>query len=1080
MIIERLTLQGFKSFARRSELHFETGVSGIIGPNGSGKSNIVEAIRFVMGSRARVLRASDANALIFHGGKARSQNPFAEVELVIRDGNKRLVVRRRIDRKGQQIVTLNGKRATFRQIETLLAGSGLGKSANAVIGQGEVSQIIESGPQALLERLEEAAGLRVVNLSLRETEQRLVRARKHLERISEKHALKEQERNRLRAEADQAEQSRKLQKELQSVQRGLYHARKKTLEKDIADTRRLLAALKRERAELERASAAEEQSKEALLASLSQLQEQLLEAQAAYTTLENKKSYLLKEKESIDNSSAKIESEIASLQREVKELGKYLPPKPPLPPRVASQSELKEKLDKANKRLQYLRSRKKEMMNSLSEARYRWLSYKEARYRYQIDYEAYRQAAKEKRELEEKEKELRRAVEELQKTFNDVERSYLALREEAEREHALIRELEAAIRAAESEEARLRKLIESGADLGRGPRTLAQSNNRGMLGVVANLLSVPKGLEIAAEAALGPRLQWVLVDDEAALEKALDILKRRGGRATILARSLARPRIRELDSWLGEKGVVGAARELFSIPHEEKLSNALFGDTLIVEDISHAIELAKRPRRVRMVTLQGEVIEVLGSVSGGRARKDAGERLLLRNRLSELQKEKEKAIERLREIKARADVSSKRIKEIKLEEARDELSRAKNELRATRLALERLVTVKEPHEPEEVSEPDETPLEEIEKQLKASEKEKESLDKALSLWEEYRRAKDKYQLEKQLYEERQARIGANEARLSELRREKAVLADKKDAILPQLKTIDKQLADSRHDELKENVHKLNSELEKLNIAQKERVKRLSAIASALEAAAIKLARREATLEEVSREGAGIADGEYARGSVRKLQARLREIQREIETIGPVNYRAEQSLNELQSGLSEIEEALREASAAAAKLETEAGELRRERDERLKVKFNLFREKFSYFGRALLSGIAKAELSEEGLHISIQPLGKRNKDLRQLSTGEKTMGALAFLFSLAEVSEGSLPIAVLDEVDAPLDESNILRFTSFLRKYSDNRQFILVTHQKRSMEACDVIWGVTNRDGESMIYGIKKKEEDLAQ
>ena len=173
MKIERLTLHGFKSFAERTELLFDHGVTGIIGPNGSGKSNIVEAVRFVMGSRARALRAREAEALIFHGGAGTRPMPFAEVELVVRNYRQRFVVRRRIDRSGNQEVTLNGKRATFRQIERALAGSGLGKHSHALVGQGEIGSVLESGPDALLERLEEAAGLRVVTLALRETKQRL-------------------------------------------------------------------------------------------------------------------------------------------------------------------------------------------------------------------------------------------------------------------------------------------------------------------------------------------------------------------------------------------------------------------------------------------------------------------------------------------------------------------------------------------------------------------------------------------------------------------------------------------------------------------------------------------------------------------------------------------------------------------------------------------------------------------------------------------------------------------------------------------------------------------------------------------
>ena len=1077
MKIERLTLHGFKSFADRVELSFEHGVTGVIGPNGSGKSNVVEAIRFVMGSRARALRAREAEALIFHGGDGRKPMPFAEVELVLRNGRERYVVSRRIDRSGEQEVRLNGKRATFRQIERVLAGSGLGKNAQAIVGQGEVALILESSPDALLERLEEAAGLRVVTLALRETRQRLERAARHLDQLREQHAGRLAEKARLTAEAEEARRAEALARERLEVQRGLFEARRKALAEEIERLRARISALEEERQALNARAQEERELQEAAERERALAETRLYELKAAHAAKESEARLLGRELEHLQAALKRLEEERARLTAERAKLEGLEPPRKPEPPGTEDEeARLHEERDRFQRALEEAREKLAALRRAHEEQRRAYQAYREALARYEAERGAYESARSERERWERVLQESRAHIEQLEAQRTEKLARAEALREERrklrEQRDALRAEAEAARREAE----RLEALVAGGADLAEGPRKLAKWRLAGTLGVVADLLEVPQGLEAAAEAALGPRLQWVLVEDEAAVKTAVERLKREGGRATLLARELARPRTRELSSWLSEPGVVGAARELFAIRGERKLTDALFGDTLVVEDLETALALARKAQRVRMVTRAGEVIDTLGSVSGGRAPRGAGERLALRNRLKQLRTEQSRAEDQLAELEERLAAHERALEALQLDALEEAWRGREAERRAAERALEGLAHVGEPpRPPEAVEPPDDGALQAAERAVGEAQQGYERTLERLRVWDAFRRAQEAYRLELRHYEERQERLAELSGRLEQLEAEQAAARQKHEELARQLEEVRASMSALGLEEAQGQVEAQAQRLRELKQAERARVERLAKIAEELEAAKITRARREATLEEAAREAAELPPGPHAEGSLRKLQLRLREIERELEAIGPVNHRAAQALEQLESELGEVERVLVEAEEAARRLQDETAELRQVYDEQLGRAFQRFRERFAYYGRALLGGHADVRLDEEGLHLTVQPQGKRTRDLGLLSTGEKTMGALGFLFALAEVGEGSLPIAVLDEVDAPLDEANILRFVGFLRDFARERQFILITHQKRTMEACDVLWGVTSQGGASMVYGLKREE-----
>ncbi|WP_147371577.1 AAA family ATPase, partial [Calidithermus roseus] len=250
MRIEQITLQGFKSFGERTRLDFGPNVTGVVGPNGSGKSNLVEALRWIVGARARELRGEEAQALLFHGSDGHAPMGFAEVELVLSRGRERLVISRRLDRDGSSDVRLSGQKATFKAIERALAGSGLARGGYAIIGQGEVGEVLQAGPEVLLAYLEEAAGLKAVTLASRTAQERLEAATREMEGLGRKHAELKESLQAKAAQAEAARQARALARQLLALKRGLVQARIQESQAEARKTQARIAELEAERGQL--------------------------------------------------------------------------------------------------------------------------------------------------------------------------------------------------------------------------------------------------------------------------------------------------------------------------------------------------------------------------------------------------------------------------------------------------------------------------------------------------------------------------------------------------------------------------------------------------------------------------------------------------------------------------------------------------------------------------------------------------------------------------------------------------------------------------------------------------------------
>jgi len=1080
--IESLTLHGFKSFGEKVRLEFGPGITAVVGPNGSGKSNVVEALRWVTHSaRARALRAASATDLIFHGAGGKGSVGLAEVQLELSGG---LNLSRRLYRDGETEQEVRGRRVRVRDALEALSNTGLGLGSLSVVGQGEVSSVVAADPKTLLENLEEAAGLGGLASARSQTYERLNDAERGLEALSPLYLERIARLEDLRRDALRAEEFNTLNSRKTLLERAIFRAKRQGLLEEISALRVRIEALEagslHKVAALEHIAAQVESTRAALSSALAE--------KVGFERARERTAVAVREFGTAQGILSQLESDLERLIAERETLSRLVLPEKPL-------LEQREKvLSAARENLKALERDLKSAEGQLEEGRRRQLG---------LERESARHTAQseERGRLESAlmlESEGLQALEDNLKALRtQVLESPLELREKLESLKSKVQELrlerthtETALSALERERIRLDKLLSSHARYGEGPRNALSSKLPGILGSVADLLSVPEAFETALVSALGRRLEQVVVEDSETARAAIAHLKRVGGRATFLPLDLLRPRPRREGGFIRESGVVGWASSL--CPSSPQLvSDSLLGDTLIVEKDSDAVRIARKySSRPRLVSLDGEVLEPGGALTGGRLQDTGVSHLSDLRRLDELNSEAE-TLERRKQSAEREFQALERqtvdwegqlkiLERTRLEREATErplerdLERSKSRLGGLKGQLEALLLPL----PLNVSAPlDMAALgSSVGAARGALEVGREVEREAAGLLEAGKRAALAFEHARQALERRE-RLDAQHTDL-ERRHNDAV--ERVSAAMTQLEFERHTLEALSPPELAP----LEARLAQFEQEGRTTTSELSALRGDLERERLTLARRETALGDTS--DLGNLEPPNLPGSPRSWTSELSDLERRLEVLGAVNPLAplqkleeEERLLSLEREMDDARSALESLRGALLVLE---GDLERGRSGALER----VQRSFSHFSAELLGGSGEVVATRsaagrlEGLTLAVQPFEKRTRALNLLSTGERTLVGLAFLFALAHAPEGGsggLPLAVLDEVDAPLDEANIRRFAHFLKlQAAAGTQFILVTHQKATMEVADFLWGITTVRGVSRSFSIRSSEE----
>ena len=1176
MYLKALEIQGFKSFPDKTVLNFGEDITAIVGPNGSGKSNISDAIRWVMGEQsAKGLRGAKMEDVIFGGTEKRSQVGFAQVTLVL-DNTEHIFptmeesevsVTRRYYRSGESEYYINRQSVRLKDVTELFLDTGMGREGYSIIGQGKIDEILSAKSGERREIFEEAAGISKFRHRKEEAERKLERTEENLVRINDKIAELELQVDPLREQAEKAKKYLVLRDELRLLEISVWLENLETLK---ADARKLEADFRAAEEERDRARAAldalyaegEQYSErmrekdleaERIRTESAALEDQIKEKESAAAVLE---STIAHNQENIDRSAAELaeadsragglarqaeeqEARVAEIDRQIGALHGALDD-------LLQQAQaMAEQAGGAQTEAERLRGQEAMAVATAADARAELAAAA-----------AEREQIAERREAAERDKAA--AEEQLQSARQEAKENRRRLedaRDEAEAAanvitgHSLRME-ERKKRAAAASERRVQLTMDAGA-LENRRRLLTemekeyegfskavklvchgQSGLRGIHGPVANLVKTDGKYSLAIEIALGAGLQNIVVDREEDAKAAIHYLKQRdGGRATFLPLTAIRGEELRERGVENEFGFVGLASRLVAFdPKYQNIIFNLLGRTVVAEDLDCGIAMARKYRNAfRIVTLDGQVINRGGSMTGGSTSRSAG----VLSRAAELERltAKSAAMQaKLAEAKQAEEDTARELaaSQYELETAEAQRRQAEDEvlrLEGTKGQYDLLLRSLEENVENLTGELESLAgrLEdnaarsaaaqaEIEKQEAAAAEARaqaeaalsgqtELLEKSGALAEEISAKKSDLAAltaERDATARSAADLRALCADLSGDRAQKEQMVEtyrrniaEAEAEIGRLKASLEALA-SQGGTFRQRLAAINDEknaLEAERTAKNRAGQEMNENLLNLERAVAKLDQRRATSAmeekqildrlwehyELSHSDAQAQRIELE--SVPKANRRIGELKRDIAALGTPNIGAIEEYDRVNTRYTYLTDQRNDVEKAKGELETIIGEITAEMTRIFAEQFKLLSESFqTTFQELFGGGQAKLELEDEenilgcGIEIKAQPPGKTLKTISLLSGGEKAFVAIALYFAILKVHP--TPFCVMDEIEAALDDANVTRYARYMRTLAGRTQFIVITHRRGTMEEADVLYGVTMQEqGVSKILTI---------
>ena len=1176
MYLKALEIQGFKSFPDKTVLNFGEDITAIVGPNGSGKSNISDAIRWVMGEQsAKGLRGAKMEDVIFGGTEKRAQVGFAQVTLVLDNTEhifpsmeeSEVAVTRRYYRSGESEYYINRQSVRLKDVTELFMDTGMGKEGYSIIGQGKIDEILSTRSGDRREIFEEAAGISKFRHRKEDSERKLERTQENLVRINDKIAELELQVEPLRDQAEKARKYLVLRDELRLLEISVWLENLDNLKlqarKTESDFRAAQAARDEARAALDALYAEGEQfgekmrekdvEAESIRAEAAGLSAQVTEQESAVAVLE---SAIAHNEENIRRSRQELEetdSRAGSLQRQAQE-------------QEARMAEIDGELASLNGALEELLAQARAAADSAGgvQDEAEALRAKEAiavAAASDRRAEAAALAAGNGQITERKtavESELAASAAQLEEAEKEAKANRRAL-EDARDEAAAVANIiaghslrmeERKKKAAAAAEARVKLTVDAGAlddrirlltemekeyeGFSKAVKAVMQAKGslRGLHGPVANLMRTDARYSLAVEIALGAGLQNIVVDREEDAKSAISYLKQRdAGRATFLPLTAIRGGELRQRGVEEEFGFVGLASRL--VTFDEKYRNifeSLLGRTVIAEDMDCGIAMARKYQNAfRIVTLDGQVINRGGSMTGGSTSRSAG----VLSRAAELQKlnsragAMHKALEAARQAEEAAgrELAAAQYEletaEGQRRQAEDEVLRlegAKNHfdilLRSLRENRENLEGELESLTGRLAENAERAGA--VEREIAAQEalaasfraQAEEGLDRQSELLARSNALAEEIAGKKEALAALTAQRDAAAGRAEDLRRLSADLGgdrrQKEEAVEAYQAHIDEAAAEiarrreaiasltARGEEFQARLQALNREkldLEARRTAQNRASQEMNENLLNLERSASKLEQKIATsaLEEKQildrlweHYELSHSDAQAQRielESVQKASRRIGELKRDISALGTPNIGAIEEYDRVNARYTYLTGQRDDVESAKADLEKIIGEITSEMTRIFAQQFKLLSESFqTTFVELFGGGQARLELEDEtdilgcGIEIKAQPPGKTLKTISLLSGGEKAFVAIALYFSILKVHP--TPFCVMDEIEAALDDVNVTRYARYMRTLAGRTQFIVITHRRGTMEEADVLYGITMQEqGVSKILTI---------
>ena len=1137
MYLKALEIQGFKSFPDKTVLNFGEDITAIVGPNGSGKSNISDAIRWVMGEQSsKSLRGVKMEDVIFGGTETRNQMGFAQVTLVL-DNTEHIfpsmeetevAVTRRYYRSGESEYYINKQSVRLRDVNELFMDTGMGREGYSIIGQGRIDEILSQKSGDRREIFEEAAGISRFRYRKEETERKLERTEENLVRINDKIAELELQVEPLRAQAETAKQYLIYRDELRLLEISVWLENLETLKTNAIklDTDLSLAReeLKKANADLEALYAASEQfsarihendiAQEEKRAQLSELDAQVKEQESAVAVLQtgiahNEENIARVEEElrsqsdrvgSMDAQITQQRARIEELERSKNEV------ETALSELLKQAEELSKNAGEAASEAETLRGREALALSAAADSRAEVAALRSTLS--EMDERESAIAAEQesgetqlsdtRKSAAENRRALETAQEEADAIRNIIAGHTMKMQGRVEREKETGEQHVSLTMEMNNLDSRIRLLSEMEKEyegFNKAVRTVMQASERkalrGVRGPVANLMKVDKKYAVAIEIALGAGLQNIVVEREEDAKSAIQLLKQRdGGRATFLPLSSIRGEALRDARVQNEYGYVGLASELVEYDREyDGIFKNLLGRTVVVEDLDCGITISRRfSNAFRIVTLDGQVLNRGGSMTGGSISRSAG--ILSRaGELRELTARRGSLAEKL-DLAAKAAEDAKR----ELAKARYELEVAQGQQRAAEDAVLKLQGDKNHYD---------LLLSSLRERLESLDTERETIARrrgevkrvaeekeALALSQEKEAGELRAQAEKSL--SGQSELLRSTSRLGD------EIAEKKSALAgyaAERETTEKSLAslEGLRAQMQGDEQSRRALIEQYRAASEQSQREIGTHETEIAALSGKMTEKRATSameeqqildklwENYELSHSAAQEQRIELESVAKARRRIGELKRAISGLGAVNVGAIEEFERVNTRYTYLTEQRDDVEKAKGELVGVIDSITSEMTVIFKEQFALIRESFQEtFLELFGGGKATLELEDEndvlscGIEIKVQPPGKALKTITLLSGGEKAFVAIALYFAILKVHP--TPFCVMDEIEAALDEPNVVRVANYMRRITSKTQFIVITHRRGTMEAADVLYGVTMQErGVSKVLTINMND-----
>ena len=985
MYLKALEIQGFKSFADKTRLTFEKDITAIVGPNGSGKSNISDAILWVMGEqRTKALRGAKMEDVIFGGTEKRGKLGFAQVSLIIDNSahifdydSSEIMLTRRYYRSGESEYYINRESVRLKDINSLLMDTGLGRDGYSIIGQGRIAEIVSTKSTDRREVFEEAAGISRFRYRKEEAERKLEKTEENLLRINDKIEELEMQVGPLKKQAETAKRYLVLRDELRVREISVWM---ETLDKLRSQAEAIALEYSQTTGELEKAR----EELKALYASSGSISERMhqkdVETEQARERLSAAESAAAECESAAAVLRANVKSSIESMQRMLSDIAQQ----------ESRAAGVQSRIDEGEKRIAQIGE------------------------------------------------ELKALEAQVQQNNNVLDGCRMKLKSREEIVNQLSDKATKLAVDGRSMDSRINMLTEMEKDYegySKAVKTVMREAERGTLkgvhGPVANLVKADDECALAIETALGAAAQNIVIDTQNDGRSAIELLKRRdAGRATFLPVDTIRGSVMR-DAPVNDPGFVGVAYDLVSFdPKYQDIFANLLGRTVIAETLGDAVRISKaNGNRLRIVTLDGQLINAGGSMTGGSAARGSG--ILSRaNELEKLKKQRVKIAENEKNCTAELERARSNLLGIRYQldmaledqtELKSKVSSFEAETRATENSVKQLRVLLDSLSGDSESR---------RRAVEGAEREIERLKEELS------------QKEKHLEE--------INGRISEIRQEIAGISQRKLELEKKRTQAEKDAQQRNADIIELERHAAKTEQKKLasEMEEKQLLDKLWDSYELSHSAAEELRQPVENLQKANRE--------------------INELRREISALGNPNIGAIDEFERVNTRYEFLSGQRDDVQKAKTELVDIIKDITGEMKEVFLRQFKAIDESFRQTFLELFGGGKAALVLEDednvlecGIEIKVQPPGKALSNISLLSGGEMAFVAIALYFAILKVRP--TPFCVMDEIEAALDEANVTRYAQYMRRMSDKTQFLVITHRRGTMEEADMLYGVTMQE-----------------